>query len=43
MIVGAIYKHPCIDVTDFNINYLNILLNKISKEKKNIFFFVIST
>ena len=37
IIVGVIYRHPSMDVTDFNQNYLNGLLDKISKEEKNIF------
>ena len=31
IIVGTIYKHPSMDLTDFNSNYLNNLLEKISK------------
>ena len=37
IIVGAIYRNPSIDHTDFNINYVNRLLEKISKELKFIF------
>ena len=37
IIVGVIYRHSSMDVTDFNQNYLNGLLDKISKEEKNIF------
>ena len=37
IIVGVIYRHPSMDVTDFNQIYLNGLLDKISKEEKNIF------
>ena len=36
-IVGVIYRHPSMDVTDFNSNYLNKLLEKISKEQKSVF------
>ena len=37
-IVGVIYyRHPSMDPTDFNCNYLNQLLENISKEKKIIF------
>ena len=38
IIVSAIYRHPSMDVSDFNWNYLHGLLDKISKEEKNIFF-----
>ena len=37
IIVGVIYRHPSMDLTDFNCNYLNQLLENISKEKKSIF------
>ena len=37
IIVGVIYRHPSMDLTDFNCNYLNQLLENISKEKKFIF------
>ena len=36
-IVGTIYKHPSMDLADFNSNYLNNLLEKISKEQKFVF------
>ena len=36
IIVGTIYKHPSIDLTDFNSNYVNSLLEKISKEQKSV-------
>ena len=36
-IVGTIYKHPSMDLTDFNSNYVNSLLEKISKEQKSVF------
>ena len=39
IIVGVIYRHPFMDLTDFNINYLNKLLENISKEQKSIFLF----
>ena len=32
-----IYRHPSIDLADFNSNYLNKLLENISKEQKSIF------
>ena len=34
---GVIYRHPSMDLTDFNCNYLNKLLENISKEQKSIF------
>ena len=37
IIVGVICRHPSMDLTDFNGNYLNQLLENISKEKKSIF------
>ena len=37
IIVGVIYRHSSMDVTDFNSNYLNKLLEKISKEQKSVF------
>ena len=37
IIKGAIYRHSSMDFTDFNCNYLNKLLENISKEQKSIF------
>ena len=37
ILVGVIYIHPSMDLTDFNCNYLNKLLENISKEQKSIF------
>ena len=37
IIVGVIYRHPSMDLTDFNCNYLKQLLENISKEQKSIF------
>ena len=37
IVAGTIYKHYSIDLTDFNSNYLNNLLEKISKEQKSVF------
>ena len=37
IIVGVIYKYRSMDLTDFNCNYLNKLLENISKEQKSIF------
>ena len=35
--MGVIYRHRSMDLTDFNCNYLNKLLENISKEQKSIF------
>ena len=35
IIVGVIYRHPFMDFNDFNCNYLNKLLENISKEQKS--------
>ena len=35
--VGCLYKHPVMDNTDFNKNYLNPILDKSSKENKQVF------
>ena len=37
IIVGVIYRHSSMDLTDFSCNYLNQLLDNISKEQKSIF------
>ena len=37
ILVGVIYRHPSMDLADFNCNYLNKLLDNISKEQKSIF------
>ena len=37
IIVGVIYRHPSMDLTDFNCIYLNKLLENTSKEQKSIF------
>ena len=34
ILVEVIYRHPSIDLADFNWNYLNKLLENISKEQK---------
>ena len=38
IIAGVIYRHPSMDLTDFDCNYLNKPLDNISKEQKVIFF-----
>ena len=35
--MGVIYKHPSTDLIDFNCNYVNKILENISKEQKSIF------
>ena len=37
IIIGCIYKHPSMDFNDFTTNYLNNLLDKVSKEQKFVF------
>ena len=37
--MGVIYRHPSMDLTDFNCDYLNKLLENISKEQKSIFLY----
>ena len=37
IIIGVIYRHPSMDLTDFNCNYLNKLLENTSKEQKSVF------
>ena len=37
IIVRVIYRHPSMDLADFNCNYLNKLLENTSKEQKSIF------
>ena len=39
IIVGVIYRHSSMDLTDFNCNDLNKLLENISKEQ-NLFFYL---
>ena len=38
--MGVIYRHPSVDLPDFNCNYLNNLSENISKEQKSIFLLV---
>ena len=37
IIVGVIYRHPSMDLTDFNCSYLSKQLENKSKEQKSIF------
>ena len=37
IIVGVIYRNLSVDLTDFNCNYLNKLLENISKDQKSFF------
>ena len=32
LIIGCIYKHPCMDICTFNDHYLNLLLDNLSKD-----------
>ena len=36
LVVGCIYRHPSMNINEFNNNYLNPLLHKISMENKNL-------
>ena len=36
-IIGCIYRHPCMDIKEFNEDYLDHLMEKLSKEKKDIY------
>ena len=36
-IIGCIYRHPCMDLEEFNDEILNLLMEQICKEGKNIF------
>ena len=35
--MGVIYRHPSMDLIDSNCNYLNKLLENISKGQKSVF------
>ena len=37
IIVGCIYRHPTIDLNEFNCCYLNPLLKNLAKEQKTVF------
>ena len=37
IIIGCIYKHPSMDLNDFDTNYLNNILYKVSKEQTSVF------
>ena len=37
IIVGIIFRHPSMDLNAFYCNYLNTLLENISKEQKSVF------
>ena len=37
IIIGSIYRHPSMELQEFNDNYLNPLLDKITEENKKIF------
>ena len=36
LIVGCIYRHPCMDQSEFIIDYMTPLLQKLSQESKNV-------
>ena len=36
IIVGCIYRHPAMDLNEFNDYYLNELLHKLSSENKSV-------
>ena len=36
IIIGCIYKHPSMDLNDFNTNYPSNLLDNVSKEQKSV-------
>ena len=36
-IIGCIYRHPSMEIEDFNSNYFNMAMNKITNENKNVF------
>jgi len=36
LVVGTIYRHPCMSIDLFNTNYIKPLIHKLSKEKKQI-------
>ena len=40
IIIGSIYRHPSMDLDDFNKNFLNKLLEKVSKEQKSVYLLV---
>ena len=40
MIIGCIYKHPKQRTHDFNENYILSLMDKLSREKKNLLIMV---
>ena len=37
ILIGCIYKHPIMNINEFNDDYLIELLHKLSKENKTIF------
>ena len=36
IVVGSVYKHPQLTITDFNHNFLAPLLEKVSRERKEL-------
>ena len=39
VIVDCMYRHPHMDLNEFNVYYINNLLNNLSKESKTVFLF----
>ena len=37
IVIGCIYRHPCMNLSDFNSNYLKNILDKLSIENKNVY------
>ena len=37
IIIGCIYRHPGMDLNEFNEEFLNVVLQKLSKENKSVF------
>ena len=37
IIIGSIYKHPNMNINEFNFKYLNEFLDKLSKDNKSAF------
>ena len=37
IIIGSIYRHPSMDLDDFNKNFLNKLFEKVSTEQKSVY------
>ena len=42
IIIGCICKHPNMNINEFNNDHLNELLDKLSKENKKLYFFLVT-